>query len=209
MAEEVQDQKQIEASLYIQFTSDTGIIAENTAMRICRVYGEIFQAGNRGQFPPVCRFQINLARKYTVPRSHGSDIGVLLYVVIDKPDAYNLPAVPMQLAHYVRTFSDDMEDVDTLYTAEIEVKLRTTLVIPVYQEASGLNFGYVPCRSIGDMKQGFIMTPLRENPETKCSFRRMKDGEVCGVCNNLYRILELLHEKDDENRMKRGNNGKN
>lgn len=59
------------------------------------------------------------------------------------------------------------------------------------------------------MKQGFIMTPLRENPETKHSFRRMKDGEVCDVCNNLYRILELLHEKDEENRMKCGNNGKN
>lgn len=37
----------------------------------------------------------------------------------------------------------------------------------------------------------------------------MKDGEVCDVCNNLYRILELLHEKDDENLMKCGNNGKN
>lgn len=58
-------------------------------------------------------------------------------------------------------------------------------------------------------KQGFITTPLRENPETKRSFRRMKDGEVCDVCNNLYRILELLHEKDEENRMKCGNNGKN
>ena len=170
----------------------------NIPIKISRVYGNIFQCGDREQIPPVCRFFIHLDRKYIVPRTDNSDIRVLLYLVIDEPEVFSLPAGPILISHFLRTFDDHIADGDTINTAQIAVNMCTTLVIPVSRSMNGLNPGYAPrCRCDGQTpEQGFINDLLDKNPERKCSFSEIK---ACGVCNDIYGLLRLIRHINMKN----------